>query len=449
MNPAFRLEWLHALVVVSGCAALGQQGIFLIVIIGDWRYKWQDMHSPGGKPRRLLSGLAAGLGCSWRAHPGFSLALLLSAAALASAAGTATTPDTGLSGLAYSNSVIADVPWSIHVVRLDRAKPQYQIQSVHARGEAVGLDTLTDQLGFVKPALGRVVAAINGDFYLREKAYAGAPRGLQIVDGELLSGPSGGASLWIDALGEPHAEKVDSRFQIIWPDGTATPFGLNGERRAKGVELYTPAIGPSTHTAGGCELIVARATGSPWLPLRIGQTYTARVREIRQAGDTPLATNLMVVSLGPAIARQRLSLLQTGAVLRISTASAPALHGIRTAISGGPVLILKGKQERLNGASSESYSVSSMFERHPRSAVGWNGKYLFLVEVDGRQKKLSVGMTLDELSKYLRKLGCEDAMNFDGGGSATLWYDGQVRNSPCDRMEREIANCLVIVRKER
>lgn len=89
-----------------------------------------------------------------------------------------------------------------------------------------------------------------------------------------------------------------------------------------------------------------------------------------------------------------------------------------------------------------------MRERHPRTAVGWNGRCLFLVEVDGRQKNLSVGMTLDELAKLLTKLGCEEAMNFDGGGSATLWYDGQVRNSPCDRMEREIANCLVIVKKK-
>jgi hypothetical protein len=407
------------------------------------------MCSPGSNPQRLLSALAAGLGHSWRAGRWLGLALLLSAAALPLAAAPSTTPAGALAGLAYSNSRIADVPWSIHVVRLDRANSQYQVESVHARGEALSLDTLTDQLGLVKPSLGTVVAALNGDFYQRDKAYAGAPRGLQIVNGELLSGPSGGASFWIDALGEPHAEKVESKFQMIWPDGTATAFGLNGARRGDGVELYTPAIGPSTHTAGGCELIVARAESSRWLPLRIGQAYMARVQEIRQAGDTPLASNIMVVSLGPAVLRQRLSLLQTGAVLRISTASAPALHGVRTAISGGPVLILNGKQERLNAAYSESYSVSSMFERHPRSAVGWNGKYLFLVEVDGRQKKLSVGMTLDELSKFLRKLGCEDAMNFDGGGSATLWYDGQVRNSPCDRMEREIANCLVIVRKER
>lgn len=354
-----------------------------------------------------------------------------------------------LPGLTYTNTRIAGVPLSIHVVQLDRADTQYQIQSIHAQGVAVGLDTLSDQLGLVNPALGTAVAAINADFYQREKAYAGAPRGLQIMDGELLSGPSGGASFWIDAMGEPHAENVESRFQITWPDGTATEFGLNGERRADGVELYTQAIGPSTHTTGGRELILARSEGGPWLPLRIGRTYTARVQEIREAGDTPLASNILVVSFGPPGLRQRFPQIQVGDVLRISTASQPALHGIKAAISGGPVLVRNGKRERLKVPNSQSYQVTTMLEQHPRAAIGWNGRFLFLVEVDGRQRHLSVGMTLDEFAKWLIKLGCEEAMNFDGGGSATLWFDGQVRNSPCDRMEREIANCLVIVRKKR
>src|SRR5208282_2294709 len=181
----------------------------------------------------------------------------------------------------------------------------------------------------------------------------------------------------------------------------------------------------------------------------IGRTYTAHVQEIREAGDTPLATNIMVVSVGPGGLPQRQPRLQIGDSLRISTASRPALHGIRTAISGGPLLVRNGEQVRLKASDSESYQITSMQERHPRAAIGWNETSFFLVEVDGRQKHLSVGMTLDELAKFLAKLGCEEAMNFDGGGSATLWFDGQVRNSPCDRMEREIANCLVIVRKKR
>jgi large repetitive protein len=401
----------------------------------------------GGESQNLFWGLAAGGWNSWRGC--FCFAFLISAAGMAPASEPSAPLASALPGVAYTNSRIAEVPWSIHVVQLERANPRYQIQSIHARGGAVGLETLSEQLGLLNPAVGAAVAAINGDFYQRDKAYEGAPRGLQIVGGELLSGPSGGACFWTDAMGELHAGQIESRFEITWPDGTTTPFGLNGERRADGVELYTQAIGPSTRTEGGCELILERAEGGPWLPLHIGQTYRARVREIRRAGDTPLASGIMVVSLGPQGLEHRLAQFQAGAVLRISTASQPALHGIRTAISGGPVLVRNGKRQRVNVPDSQSYQVTSMLERHPRAAVGWNGRYLFLVEVDGRQKGLSAGMTLDELAKFLAKLGCQEAMNFDGGGSATLWYNGQVRNSPCDREEREIANCLVIVEKKR
>ena len=159
-----------------------------------------------------------------------------------------------------------------------------------------------------------------------------------------------------------------------------------------------------------------------------------------------MTPDVMVLSIGPNAARS-LPDIQPGAVLHISTASAPALHGIRTAISGGPVLVRNGKRLKPRPRAFESYEYTSMFERHPRAAIGWNDRYFYLVEVDGRQGRLSVGMTLDELSSFFISLGCDEAMNFDGGGSATLWYDGEVRNSPCERGEREIANCLVVVSK--
>ncbi len=101
-------------------------------------------------------------------------------------------------------------------------------------------------------------------------------------------------------------------------------------------------------------------------------------------------------------------------VLHISTASQPLLHGIKTAISGESVLIHNVLiRVRLNVPDSQSYQVATMLEQHPRAAIGWNEESLFLVEVDGRQKHLSIGMTLDEFSKWLMKLGCEEAMNFD------------------------------------
>jgi hypothetical protein len=295
--------------------------------------------------------------------------------------------------------------------------------------------------------VGTPVAAINGDFYQRDRTYAGAPRGLQVTDGEVISGPGNKIALWIDVNDEPHAGTVSSKFEITWPDGTATPFRLNGERPPNGIELYTPAIGRSTRTWGGRELVLERAEGSSWLPLRVGKTYTARVREVRESGGTKLDTNTLVLSIGPGAVR-RIGALQPGASLGISIATSPALHGVKTALSGGPLLVHDGRRQRLEAGMSESYEYSSMFERHPRAAIGWNHDFYFLVEVDGRQPRLSMGMTLDELARLMLSLGCQEAMNCDGGGSATIWYEGEVRNSPCDRAEREIANSLVITKKK-
>jgi hypothetical protein len=267
------------------------------------------------------------------------------------------------------------------------------------------------------------------------------------VDGQLLSGPTGEAAFWVDATGDLHADNIDSRFQITWPDGSTCPFSLNGERPDSGVELYTSSVGTSTHTKGGRELILTREEGSPPWPLHIGMNYAARVREVRETPDTPLTTNILVLSISPEALKKSAPKIHVGDILRISTATEPALHGVKTAISGGPMLIHNGSRVKLKSSDSMAYAVTTMWEQHPRAAIGWNDRCFFLVEVDGRQKRLSVGITLEDLTKFLMKLGCEEAMNFDGGGSATLWFDGEVRNSPCDRMEREIANSLVIVRK--
>jgi exopolysaccharide biosynthesis protein len=70
------------------------------------------------------------------------------------------------------------------------------------------------------------------------------------------------------------------------------------------------------------------------------------------------------------------------------------------------------------------------------------------VVVDGRQLDVSIGMTLPELAEFMLKLGCKEALNLDGGGSATLWAFGAVRNSPSEGQERPACNALVVLRKK-
>jgi len=349
--------------------------------------------------------------------------------------------------LQYDNYRRPTGPWSIHVVRVSRHSPSFQIRAVHAGGRAVGLSRLSEQSMLLDSAVATPVAAINGDFYQRDGPYAGDPRGLQIMDGELISSPTGGASFWLDALGQPHTTNTASRFEVRWPDGTTNRIDLNGRRDSNQIVLYTPVLGPSTHTVRGRELVLERQGNSPWLPLRPGRTYVARVRDVRDGGNTRILPETMVLSIGPALAGSS-PRVQAGAELIISTATSPGLRGVKAAISGGPVLVRDGKRQRLKLPVEDSYEFSSMLERHPRSAIGWNGDYFFLVTVDGRQKHFSVGMTLDELAACLVELGCQEAVNLDGGGSATLWFDGKVQNRPCDGFERPVANSLVVLKKK-
>ena len=81
------------------------------------------------------------------------------------------------------------------------------------------------------------------------------------------------------------------------------------------------------------------------------------------------------------------------------------------AVSGDRPLLLNGVQTVINDRLM-----------HPRTAIGIDvdgHKLLFLV-IDGRSA-YSRGYTMVELATMMRALGAESALNFDGGGSSTLY----------------------------
>ena len=98
-------------------------------------------------------------------------------------------------GISYFNDVVPEIPWSIYVVKVDRAQTDLELTPTLARGMIIGLSPLSAQLEAIPRNLGIPVVAINGDFYQTEnEACPGDPRGLEILRGELVSAPSGGAS---------------------------------------------------------------------------------------------------------------------------------------------------------------------------------------------------------------------------------------------------------------
>lgn len=346
-------------------------------------------------------------------------------------------PDSVGRGFSYQRDEVREKPWSIHIVRVDRSQHDLGLHTTLGGGDRIGLSTLSAQIRTLPPELGRPVAAINGDYYYRSYPYAGDPKGLQILRGQLVSGPSDWTCFWIEPSGALHMTSVVSHFEVTWPNGETMPIGLNEERASDAAVLYTAAVGASTHTSGGRELVLEQHGTNTWLPLQAGCTYLARVRAVRDTGDSPLSRDCMVLSLGRE-ASTRVPKVAPGAVLRISTATYPDLKGVTTAIGGGPPLVREAR----------AISRHEVRFRHPRTAIGWNERYLFLVEVDGRQRNLSVGMTYAELANYMVKLGCDEAMSLDGGGSSTMWFFGQVMNNPSEGRERPMANALVLVHEQ-
>jgi len=334
-------------------------------------------------------------------------------------------------GLEYEHRRVIDIPWSIHILKVDRIKSGLEIITTLGNNATFGLATLSSHIASMPSRVGEPIAGINGDFYT---AQVGDPLGIQILNKELISAPSG-ESFWIDLEGNLHLDKVISDLRVVWPKGNTTNAGLNRERKDNDLVLYTPRIGNTTSNIGGRE-IVLKFNDKSQLPLQVGKRYIGIVSRINEKGNTKIQPDNFVLSLSGNMMNES-GMIRLGDKIQIVVETRPNLNKAKTAIGGGPFLINNGKP----GSWIES-------TRHPRTAIGWNKKFFFMVVVDGRQPGLSVGMTLPELAKLMEQLGCTEAMNLDGGGSSTFWFGGMVLNSCSDGRERKIANALILVNKK-
>ncbi len=63
---------------------------------------------------------------------------------------------------------------------------------------------------------------------------------------------------------------------------------------------------------------------------------------------------------------------------------------------------------------------------HPRACIGQSNKYeILMLVIEGRMPTRSIGTQVLECADILKRHGCMQAMNLDGGTSAILWYDGE------------------------
>lgn len=118
-------------------------------------------------------------------------------------------------------------------------------------------------------------------------------------------------------------------------------------------------------------------------------------------------------------------------------------EGVWQAFSFGPTLIESGTV-----TVTESDEVGKARASNPRTAIGIidTCRYLFVV-ADGRTSE-SEGLSLLELAEFMQGLGATTAYNLDGGGSSTMYFNGEVINKPTTTghsiEEREVSDIVYI-----
>ena len=272
-----------------------------------------------------------------------------------------------------------------------------------------------------------IIAGTNGDFY--DITDTGAPLGIgRDRSGLLLNALDSG---WNNALSENtdgkwHVGELPLVAEIVGhPEIEVTNYN-SARVKVDGTGIYDWRFG--------------RAAGWGWTDEQTRNVRWAQVvdNKVVATGSTlPYRTGIkgtLIIARG-AVPSKRLAALTVGTTVRVKR----RLDGhVQMALTGN-ALLLKKRQ----------VVTTDDTEMHPRTAVGVDRdtKEIVILVVDGRQD-FSRGYTMVELANMMKRLGAEDALNLDGGGSTTLAAQQggrlKVLNSPSDGFLRSVPNGLVV-----
>jgi hypothetical protein len=358
-------------------------------------------------------------------------------------------------------------PWSIHVLQMNRWEPGLAARAVSGHGPdhpfEMQRELPTQMAADALTASTNVVAAVNGDY---DGAVLGVSLGVSVTSGQLWTAKHGGEpAIGFLRSGEPVIGVPDVSIQMRQGRRKWQIRTLNKPLNGTEPVLYTRAfrdVIKSEETFRA--LVIAQLTPSP--PLRTDSNVRGIVAaRIDKTHEIRIPDDALVViePESSTISNSPWRVLHIGQTVHFRfDLRLAGRKGVRDVIGGRPVIVRNGRREI--DALDDQY----LEKRHPRTAACYNDSSVIFVVVDGRQPKLSVGMTLEELGDLMVSLGCRIALNLDGGGSSVMVValppasaavaakpdpvsDPPLRivNSPSDGKERGRGNAWILVRKDR
>jgi exopolysaccharide biosynthesis protein len=261
------------------------------------------------------------------------------------------------------------------------------------------------------------LAAVNANYFKKN----GTPLGTLILDGEWIAGPLfDRVSLGVAKSGKVRVDRVNLAGTLETSNPLAPTIWINNinQPRRTGSRLvaYTRRWGNFVRLPYEGNLLAVNASGEV-----IGKSL--------QSISIPQGGYVLSDSKDGPTAK-----LLVGDAVKLSWRTAPATWSdVDEAVSGGPLLIKDGnvfvdlKDEAFRAGWTSCHIKA-------RTAAGvTNNHHLLLVTVEGPH-------TLWDLAKFLRGMGAVDALNLDGGGSTTMFVNGQT----VTQSKRKVASAIGI-----
>jgi|GEM_PF-686157 len=344
----------------------------------------------------------------------------------------------------YLNSFRGE-PLSIHIVEVDPSKvkilPEFGQESRFGLANVSSMAERKD-----------AIVAINAGFFHLDDKLIGVPAGIFKINNNWLSDSSKyrGVIGWSQDLSKFVVDRLMIGTKIKFGENEFDVNRINQNRSKRRAIIYTPEFGLSTRTSDdGLEFVVVNG----WV-----------VKILVNRGNSVIPKNGYIFSVD---SRSKLNLSQVKvgdrAELLFSfdcsrsisiNSNSDAWQACDYLVGGTPVLISDGTV--VKDFSQEKDCDAFIFKKHPRTAVGIlpNRHWMFVV-VDGYQQNISDGMTIPELADFMHALGCESALNMDGGSSSVLFVKDKVANVPAKKFgvlvikgEKPVSDSIVVLPKQ-
>lgn len=344
-----------------------------------------------------------------------------------------------------ANSAVSGGTQTEHIITYE---PESGLRPIVAFGTTLyGRSDLNYVADYVAGTGKTVVAGVNGSFF---DMSTGIPLGCVITEGILRT--SGDAqSVGFRSDGTAVIGKPGVSLSVTYPNGNSSMASYNKAlTKSNGVILYSRDYDTRTKNTISAYNVVLR----PEAPVLTTEgTVQAEVLTIlADTASCDIPEGCMVLSMATDTDYSytfstQISTLQVGDLVTVQTSISEDWKDVVYACGGGELLVE-------GGAANTAFTLDSAERRAARTAVGLKQDgTMVLYTMDGAQSGYSAGLTLKELAVRMEELGCEIALNLDGGGSTTLstQHPGDSaltgENKPSDGKQRKCANFIFLVRE--